>query len=128
MTPQEAAALIRRFIEAERAMRVRVFANKPHLRPQKLRECDVALEALDALLATTQWQPVTRLEYQNPDTDPTYWHYDLYVNGNVLGLTDAEDGDNWREIQLPPHLRLCRSAADATAEPVRPGLFDETQP
>lgn len=128
MTPQEAAALIRRFIEAERAMRVRVFANKPHLRPQKLRECDVALEALDALLATNQWQPVTRLEYKNPDTDPTYWHYDLYVNGNVLGLTDAENEDNWREIQLPPHLRLCRSAADATAEPVRPGLFDETQP
>lgn len=128
MTPQEAAALIRRFIEAERAMRVRVFANKPHLRPQKLRECDVALEALDALLTTTQWQPVTRLEYQNPDTDPDCWQWVLYADGDAIGLVDAEDLDNYREIQLPPHLRLCRSAADATAEPVRPGLFDETQP
>jgi hypothetical protein len=125
-TPPNAQAYftVRGTLVRERTMRERVFAHKPDTLSAKLAEIDRALDALDTLLTTTQWQPVTRLEYKNPDTDPTYWHYDLYVNGNVLGLTDAEDGDNWREIQLPPHLRLCLRVADATAEPARPTLFD----
>jgi hypothetical protein len=49
MTPQEAAAIIRTTLNRERAMRERVFANKPHLLAAKLAEIDRASAALDIL-------------------------------------------------------------------------------
>lgn len=56
------------------------------------------------------WQPVTHLEYEDPDADPTCWQYILYVKdgGRVIGLVDPEDEDNCHEITLPAHLRLCQ--------------------
>jgi hypothetical protein len=129
MTAQEAAVIIRSTLARERTMRERVFAHKPDTLTAKLAEIDRASAALDTLLAATQWQPVTNLDYSDPAADPDCWQYTLYVNGDCIGLVDREDEDNWREVTLPADLRLCRRvSAPASTETARPTLFDEVQP
>lgn len=69
-------------------------------------------------VAAQVWQPVVDLEYDCQCDDcraPDAWRWQLYVNGDSIGIVDPANGDDDRYVVLPPHLALCELVRRVTA-------------
>jgi hypothetical protein len=87
------------------------------------REYERRIAELEAQLAAAQeWTPVAGGEWpcecvscQGEDEDS--WHWNFYVSGNRIGIVSRDNEDDFREVVLPPHLRLCERRTTAQAQP-----------